>query len=179
MKRILIILLALTFTSGIHAKEWKENDRGLLIELTAGYGHATSYVPSESYVSISPGIGYQFNKRWAAGFRMTFETRDLPFIISTPFVRYSYLSRPRWALFAEAQGNIAFRNADGGQAGYYEAGIGLGGSFSITPHLKLTGRYLFVGYSSRDERERAYAGERNFLLDANVARLQIGLQVLF
>jgi hypothetical protein len=29
------------------------------------------------------------------------------------------------------------------------------------------------------ERERAYAGERNFLLDANVARLQIGLQVLF
>lgn len=66
MKRILIILLALTFTSGIHAKEWKENDRGLLIELTAGYGHATSYVPSESYASISPGIGYQFNKRWAA-----------------------------------------------------------------------------------------------------------------
>ena len=36
MKKILIILLALTFTSGIHAKEWKENDRGLLIELTAG-----------------------------------------------------------------------------------------------------------------------------------------------
>ena len=29
------------------------------------------------------------------------------------------------------------------------------------------------------EQERAYAGERNFLLDANVARLQIGLQVLF
>ena len=95
----MIILLALTFMSGIHAKEWKENDRGLLIELTAGYGHATSYVPSESYASISPGIG--------------------------------------------------------------------------------TGRYLFVGYSSRNERERAYVGEQDFLLDANVARLQIGLQVLF
>lgn len=108
----MIILLALTFMSGIHAKEWKENDRGLLIELTAGYGHATSYVPSESYASISPGIG-------------------------------------------------------------------LGGSFSITPCLKLTGRYLFVGYSSRNERERAYVGEQDFLLDANVARLQIGLQVLF
>lgn len=72
--------------SGIHAKEWKENDRGLLIELTAGYGHA----------------------------------------------------------------------------GYYEAGIGLGGSFSITPCLKLTGRYIFVGYSSRNERERAYVGEQDF-----------------
>lgn len=66
-----------------------------------------------------------------------------------------------------------------GHAGYYEAGIGLGGSFSITPCLKLTGRYLFVGYSSRNERERAYVGDQDFLLDANVARLQIGLQVLF
>lgn len=169
----------MTLTVRINAKEWKENDRGFLVELTAGYANATSYTPSERYANISPGIGYQFNKRWAAGFRMTFETRRYDFKIYTPFVRFNYLSRPRWTLFAEAQGNIGSRDVDGAQCRYYEAGIGLGGTFSITPHLKLVGRYLFVGYSSRHERERAYAGDHDFLLDANVARLQIGLQYLF
>lgn len=138
----------MALTVGINAKEWKENDRGFLVELTAG-------------------------------FRMTFETRRYDFKIYTPFVRFNYLSRPRWALFAEAQGNIGSRDVDGAQCRYYEAGIGLGGTFSITPHLKLVGRYLFMGYSSRHERESAYAGDHDFLLDANVARLQIGLQYLF
>ena len=136
----------MTLTVGINAKEWKENDRGFLVELTAGYANATSYTPSERYANISPGIGYQFNKRWAAGFRMTFESRRYDFKIYTPFVRFNYLSRPRWTLFAEAQGNIGSRDVDGAQCRYYEAGVGLGGTFSITPHLKLVGRYLFVGY---------------------------------
>ncbi len=82
----------MTLTVGINAKEWKENDRGFLVELTAGYANATSYTPSERYANISPGIGYQFNKRWAAGFRMTFETRRYDFKIYTPFVRFNYLT---------------------------------------------------------------------------------------
>ncbi|ADV44848.1 hypothetical protein [Bacteroides helcogenes] len=175
--KLFLLLWVTTFSLAVQAQ--CKNDKGFLLELTAGYAHASTYIPSETYINISPSLGYQFNIHWMAGFRMTFETRKYDFKIYSPYVRFNYLSRPKWGLFAEAQWNIARRSVDGGQCNYDEVGISFGGNYALTPHIKLIGRYLFIGYSTRREREKAYAGKHDFLLDGNIARLQAGLQLIF
>lgn len=175
--RLILVLGMLLLPFALQAQ--RENNRGFFLEMTAGYGHEHYSIPEETYANLSPTVGYQFDEHWAAGFRMTFETRDYAFKIYTPFIRYNYLARPKWALFTEALWNRAKRDIDGGQCEYDEVGISLGGTYALSSHVRLVGRYLFVGYSTRKEREKAYVGKSDFLLDANIARLQAGVQVLF
>ncbi|VFB12896.1 Uncharacterised protein [Bacteroides heparinolyticus] len=171
--KIVLLLLATLFSFASHAQ--RNMQKGLFVELTAGY----SNLDDEHFTVISPSIGYQFNKHWLAGMRIGFETRNHAFTIYTPYVRYNYLSMSKWELFAEAQTNIATREIEGGQGGYGEIGIGLGASYTLTRNIKVIGRYLFIGYSSRDARKQVYAGNGDFLLDANITRLQLGAQVRF
>lgn len=173
-KRITTCLLACLLSFVAYAQPHAQ--KGFFAELTAAYSNIGYH---NNFAVISPSVGYQFNDRWLAGMRVGFETRDHAYIIYTPFARFNYLSKPKWVLFTEAQINIANRNMDGAQAGYSEIGLGLGASYTLSRHVKIVGRYLFVGYSEREERKNAYAGNKDFLLDANVGRLQLGVQVLF
>lgn len=171
--KIVLLLLTTLFSFAAHAQ--RNTQKGLFVELTAGY----SNLDNEHFTVISPNIGYQFNRHWLAGMRIGFETRNHAFAIYTPYVRYNYLLMPKWELFAEALTTLAIRNIDGGQSGYGEIGIGLGASYTLTRNVKAIGRYLFIGYSSRDARKQVYAGNGHFLLDANITRLQLGVQVRF
>lgn len=173
-KRVATCLLACLLPFVAHAQQ--NAQKGFFAELTAAYSNIGYH---NNFAVISPSVGYQFNDRWLAGMRVGFETRDYAYVICTPFVRFNYLSKPKWALFTEAQANIANRDIDGSQSGYSEIGLSLGASYTLSRHVKLVGRYLFIGYSEREERKNAYAGNGDFLLDANVGRLQLGVQVLF
>lgn len=170
-----IISLFMMCALSCAANAQQDVEKGFFAEVDAGY----SNLYNEKFAVISPSVGYQFNKRFLAGMRVGFETRRYGYTVYTPFVRYNYLPMARCKLFAEAQANIAQREVEGGQASYSEIGLALGASLSLSRHIKMVGRYLFIGYSERDARKAPYMGNGDFLLDANVTRLQLGLQVIF
>ena len=170
-----IISLFLMCLLSCAASAQQDVEKGIFAEVDAGY----SNLYNDKFAVISPSVGYQFNKRFLAGMRVGFETRRYGYTVFTPFVRYNYLSMARCKLFAEGQANIAQRDVDGGEGGYGEIGLALGASLSLSRHIKMVGRYLFVGYSGRDARKAPYMGNGDFLLDANMTRLRLGLQVIF
>lgn len=111
--------------------------------------------------------------------KVGFETSSLPYTIYTPFVRFSFLNMRKLHLFTEGQFNILERDADGGQSGYSELGLSFGATYSLCKHLNLIGHYLFVGYTEEDGKKGAWLGKKDFALDANVRRFQLGLQFIF
>lgn len=153
----------------------QNKEKGFFVE--AGVSYAST--ENENFVIIAPAAGYQFNSYLAGGVKIGFETRTYPYTIYTPFLRYSFFRKSRLKLFTEAQFNIATRNVDGGQSGYSEIGLSLGATYSIRKHVRLVGRYLFVGYSGDNDESDARMRKGNFALDANVCRLQLGVQYLF
>lgn len=166
---ILFLLVAL------FSAEAQNKEKGFFVEAGVAYADTRH----ESFAILSPAVGYQFNSYLAAGAKVSFETRHYPYTIYTPFLRYSFFRKSNLKLFTEAQVNIATRDVDGGQSGYSEAGLTLGATYSIGKHLRLVGHYLFVGYSDNDDKSGARIGGGDFALDANIARFQLGAQVLF
>ena len=47
-------------------------DKGFFMEMNIGYAHTDYH--DDSYMLLSPRIGYQFNDRWAAGVKYIGET---------------------------------------------------------------------------------------------------------
>lgn len=174
MKRLLILgAMLLTAFPCIHAQT---KEKGFFVEGSVAYS-STHYKNSAFF---TPGIGYQFHERWAAGMKASFETGDLAWQVYTPFVRYALFKRDNLSIFTEAQWNIWHRNVDGGQSGFSEVGLNFGLAYALNPHLNLTGHYLFLGYSGKDDKEGAWAGRHHdFGLDANAQRFQIGVQYIF
>lgn len=172
MKAIFVttFLLLVGMAAGAQNKE-----QGFFVE--AGVSYAST--ENENFVTIAPAVGYQFNSYLAGGMKVGFETRTYPYTIYTPFFRYSFFRKSRLKLFTEAQFNIATRDVDGGQSSYGEIGLSLGATYSIGKHVRLVGHYLFVGYSGDEDESGARMQKGNFALDANVCRLQLGVQYLF
>lgn len=166
----LAILLLLCLSAEAQKKE-----KGFFVEAGVSYAHAEN----ENFAIITPAVGYQFNTYLTAGAKVSFETRNYPYTIYTPFLRYSFFRKSNLKLFTEAQFNIATRDVDGGQSGYSEIGLSLGATYSIRKHVRLVGRYLFVGYSEDNDESGARMRKGNFVLDANVCRLELGAQYLF
>ncbi|OUP11758.1 hypothetical protein B5F34_01800 [Mediterranea sp. An20] len=68
--RIFLFILAfvcLPFVCHAQAK-----DKGFFMEMNIGYAHTDYH--DDSYMLLSPRIGYQFNDRWAAGVKYIGET---------------------------------------------------------------------------------------------------------
>lgn len=175
MKKYVIFILFLCIIPLCTIQAQTTKEKGFFIEASAAYG-STHY---KEYAIITPTVGYQFNKHWSAGMKVGFETGHLAYTIYTPFVRFNFLNIKRLHLFTEAQFNILDREADGGQSGYSEVGLSFGATYSVCKHLNLIGHYLFVGYSAEDRKEGAWLGKKDFALDANARRFQLGLQYIF
>lgn len=175
MKKMLLFgTLVLALLSAISVKA--QDERGIFVEGVASYA-STHY---KNYAVLTPAVGYQFNDRWAAGFKVGFDTGDLAYVTYTPFARFSFLTGSAFRMFVEGKLNFASRDVDGGQCTYQEAGFSLGASYAVCPHLRLMAQYLFLGWSSDDYKEGAWLGKHaDFGLDANVRRFQLGLQFLF
>lgn len=153
----------------------QSQEKGLFLEASIAYGSGYA----KEFAIITPTIGYQFNHRWSAGMKVGFETGNQSYTIYTPYIRFSFLDINKLKLFTEAQVNIFSREVDGGQGSYSEAGLSFGLTYPIWKRLNLVGHYLFIGYSEKDDKEKAWLGDKNFALDANIQRLQLGIQYLF
>lgn len=178
MKKLFLSLLsAVVLPVAVHAQQ--PDRRGIFLEGTAGLSTVTSPYEVDFHFNLSPAAGYRFGKYVSAGFRATFETGSIPYRVYTPFVRLYYLNKPTWELFVEGQTSLGLRDVDGGQSGYTETGVALGGCYVATPRLRLVGRYLFVGVSDNGEWTGRPEGENRFLFDARSGRLHLGFQWQF
>ena len=179
--RIFLFILAfvcLPFVCHAQAK-----DKGFFMEMNIGYAHTDYH--DDSYMLLSPRIGYQFNDRWAAGVKYIGETDNyLQYHTLGGYAQFCFWQNHRWRAFAE--GGVTFGMlTDCPYGGEYddcevEAGISLGISYSLSHHLNLMLRYLHIGYSeSLRAHGNACWGDHKFILDANISRLQIGVQYIF
>lgn len=166
------LVLALLSATSLKAQD----ERGIFVEGVASY--ASMYF--KNYAVLTPAVGYQFNDRWAAGFKVGFDTGDYGYVTYTPFARFCFLTGSAFRMFVEGKLNFATCDVDGGQGSYQEAGFSLGASYAVCPRLRLMAQYLFLGWSNDEEKEGAWLGKHaDFGLDANVRRFQLGLQFLF
>ncbi len=171
-----LTLLVLICTALLSTAKAQTKEKGFFAEASAAYSN-TEF--DDHYAIITPAIGYQFSSKWSAGMKMGFEMRTYGYTIYSPFIRFNFLQAGELKLFTEAQANILSRDVEGGQSGYGEAGVSFGAIYPISNRLKLVGHYLFVGVSGEEGREGASVNKGDFTLDANVRRLQFGLQFIF
>ncbi|NDV59880.1 hypothetical protein [Bacteroides sp. 519] len=169
-----IILVAILAILSVNPIKAQIKEKGFLIEGTVSYADTHN----GNYIIITPTIGYQFNKYIIGGFKVGFETRDYPYTMYTPFVRYNYLTISKFQLFIEAQFNIAERDVSGGQSGYSEGGFTFGATYPICKNVKISGQYLFLGWSENNRKEGAWLNKSKFGLDANIQRLHLGIQII-
>lgn len=164
-------------------------EKGIFIEMNAGYGQVSYGDYHKGYAILSPALSYQFGTYWAAGVKAKFETGDYgDYTTVGAYTQYSFLNLHKLKLFAEGQISYSKESSDKDYIDpsykydndYMEAGITFGGSYTLCNHLNFIARYLYIGYSDSPRRhEGAYLGSGRGIIDANLCRLQIGLQYIF
>ena len=196
----LLLGLALLIPANLQAQS---NDKGFFVEGSVSYAsdYSGGYNGNGSkrtgdFFIITPTIGYQFNDKWSAGFKVGFSTSDdfvFNWFSSTPFVRYSFCSLGKANLFTEGKiSGYLFPDPGEGRKDdphFIEAGFSLGISYPLNEHLKIVCQYLHIGYSDEynDVNDNAKFSAKHglnlhsgdWVLDANIKRLSIGLNWTF
>lgn len=160
----------------------QNKEQGLFVELNGGYGQSERYNHThDGYAFLAPGIGYQFNNRWAAGVKTRFELAADKFKAFGAYGQYTFWQRNRLKFFGEAATTLSVCSGmDGGDDTYWEAGLSAGAAYSLGSHCSLLLRYLHIGYSDARHRSEDFClGEGRFIVDGNLKRMQIGVQWIF
>lgn len=114
---MITIVCALLVAPNLHTQI---KEKGFFIEMNAVYGqHGKKDINVEGirqgwedYAILIPAIGYQFNSRWVAGFKMKFDTRDFNFTTYSPYVQYNFLQWQNVKVFAEGQLALSYPKDD-------------------------------------------------------------------
>jgi hypothetical protein len=187
MRRIFIIVLCAIL--GVCTTKAQTKESGVFVELGVGYGHQDesarnngNNLPATKYGIIEPRIGYKINPKWSVGGMCKFETADDTYNSYGAFVNYSFITASKFSVYVELQADYnKFINNDiiGGSAkNYCEVGATLGATYSLSKHLNLFARGLYVGYSSSPRSFEGGLGNGYFKLSAASDRLRIGVQFI-
>lgn len=183
-KKLLGLLLMVFCTSIVSAQE----EKGVFVEgsVSLASDRLGKYFASDFFI-VTPGIGYQFNEKLSVGFKVGLSNDDVfEWKSYTSFVRYKFYTLGKAGLFTEGKvSQYVFPNPGlGGSSHHFvEAGFSLGISVPFNEHFKLVCQYLHIGYSNEYNRDEAKHGMNlhcgDWVLDANIKRLSIGLNWLF
>ncbi|MDE7123017.1 MAG: hypothetical protein K2N93_01555 [Alistipes sp.] len=122
MKTKMFFLFVLA-VCGIATAAAQEKDRGIFLELNAGYSRNTygchavagpSYTidyefdaerAGGGFALLAPAVGYRFDERWEVGVRAQFELESYyaNYTAVGAFARYGFFNRRKWSLFVEGQ----------------------------------------------------------------------------
>lgn len=196
---IAIVMLLLTGSMSAVAQE--QTKPRFFVEFTAGPGsiHVDKVITSteirdvdlrEWYARLSPSVGFQFNNRWAAGVRVTADTRKVKNtslsakrVEYTGFTQYNFLDRDRWSMCVEGKVSYSHDYYKYPQNDYGEIGFSLGGRYAINDHFSIVARYLYTGLTLGDFRSYndnlGCVGRGRYRLDFGLNRLQIGARYTF
>lgn len=97
--------------------------------------------------SISPEVGYDFNKHWSVGLALGFDYLDVDYygsasvITFSPYARWNYLNKGILSLFLDGGFAFAFNDIEG-----FQIGITPGLSLRINDHFTFLTHIGFLGY---------------------------------
>lgn len=159
-------------------------DFGFFLEMNGGYGEVKHQkvfgYKHDGFLFLTPALGYQFNNNWAAGLRVSFEMAGDKYSTCEIYGQYGFLRLKRLKIFGEALVSFSVKDVDGGDDNYIEAGFSLGVSYALGRHWSLLLRYPYIGYSDGYHRHDGFClGDGKFLIDGNLRRLQMGVQIIF
>ena len=91
-------------------------------------------------------------------------------------MRYNFLHPVKFNIFMDMQVS-AIRHLGKNDV---EGGINPGASYALNNHFSILLKYLFIGFNGEDRKKRSHdKNPKNFIIDANWRRLQLGLQYIF
>ena len=185
-RQLLTLLFVLGITLPIQLQA-QVKEKGFFVEGSFAYADEHNQRGYENYFIIKPTIGYQFNSKWSLGFKMDIqcgvEVKSQQYLGYTPFVRYNFCHIGNVYLFGEGKFSAFKRRENlvgvGIANGYKEAGISLGAYLPLNNHLKVVCQYLHIGYSEQELKSGAFIHSGDWGIDANIKRLQLGLNWTF
>lgn len=185
MKTSICTLLLLLLSLGHLSAQEKA---GFYVDFAAGFANETP----DHHARLTPGVGYQFNDKWAAGLRATFQTSNPDEnVILTPYARYTLVQAGRFGLYTDASaswaiqkskydGNPTDPNYRSSKPPYFEGGLNIGVKYDLTSHVGLFANGFFLGYSNTAyTHEGAVVGNGRLIFDANWRRMAVGVKVVF
>ena len=188
MKTKTLTVIALLSVFCITSVVAQTKERGLFVEMNAGFGNVERR--RSDYGLFVPRIGYQLGEKWAVGVKARFETSGSKgYTAAGAYVQYAFWKKGKLKLFTE--GELSYNVKRDGydyvvlehpnpRENYVEAGFTFGGSYALCRNLNVMARYLYIGYNDYPGvREGAYIGNGRGIVDANWHRLQVGLQCIF
>lgn len=182
--KILFTLLLCIITS---VAAFGQSKNGFYVDFSGGFSNERE----DHVAQLTPGIGYQFNDKWAAGFRATLQTGDTYHYDSyTPYARFSFARVGNFQFFSEGMlsWNVRYENGyeddptmpssddhDG-----FEAGLNVGIQYNVSRHFGFYLSGLYLGYSDAELANKgAVVGNGRFIFDANWRRVALGVRVVF
>ncbi|MCI6212512.1 hypothetical protein [Bacteroides heparinolyticus] len=187
MKTKTLTVIALLSVFGITSVVAQTKERGLFVEMNAGFGNVERH--RSGYGLFVPRIGYQLGEKWAVGVKARFETSGSKgYTAAGAYVQYAFWKKGKLKLFTEGELSYNVKRAECDfvlgrptpRKNYAEAGFTFGGSYALCRNLNVMARYLYIGYNDYPGvREGAYIGNGRGIVDANWHRLQVGLQCIF
>lgn len=148
MKKLCILLLATTALLTTVNKA-SAQDKGWWLGGQIGFWHdSDGYYKANSF-SISPEVGYDFNKRWSIGLAIGFDYVDEKYFGSlhvftfSPYARWKFLNKGILSLFLDGGFALATGEVEGFQVGF-SPGLAL----KINDHFSFVTHIGFLGYSN-------------------------------
>ncbi|WP_418986439.1 hypothetical protein [Bacteroides heparinolyticus] len=187
MKTKTLTVIALLSVFCITSVVAQTKERGLFVEMNAGFGNVERH--RSGYGLFVPRIGYQLGEKWAVGVKARFETSGSKgYTAAGAYVQYAFWKKGKLKLFTEGELSYNVKRAECDfvlgrptpRKNYAEAGFTFGSSYALCRNLNVMARYLYIGYNDYPgAREGAYIGNGRGIVDANWHRLQVGLQCIF
>lgn len=193
MKRILLFAMAALFACNAFAQN-NSDERGFTAGIMFGLSqtHHDNFINKKNHIGVivTPRLGYRFNSSWEAGALFRYEkfSEDLNYYGIGGYGEYSFLHfNNGLRMFVDLQAYHSFPGTDidgGNEESFTEVGFVPGVAYRIgNSPVDLKLRYLFVGFNHGPRYYKSEApgclGRGDFILDAALRRLEIGVSVTF
>lgn len=173
MKNLITLLMLICITLAANAQAYVGGTVGIAVNNINSDG----YSETVSAFSVSPEVGYYFNKTWAVGASVGVKYQDysdlggVTTISVLPYVRATFARASVFDFFGELALGYANESSDGENYGGFVAGIRPGFAAHLSDRFSLIGRTTLLSYSH-------YDGVNGFGFGLN-SNFELGIQVTF
>ena len=183
MKKFLLMVVVALTTLTANAQFYVGGELGVWQDTDA----------DQTTLTIAPGLGYEFNEKWAAGGEVVFSmmTDNYTKFAIAPYARWSFFESNRVKLFLDMGFGVSVTNFDydvidveDAENGDIEAdddvtgfriGVQPGIAFKLNDHFSVLAKVGFLGFDN----EYAKVGREGFGLNVSGDNLRFGIEYTF
>ena len=174
MKKFLLMIVVALATLTANAQIYVGGELGVWHDTDA----------DQTAFTLAPGVGYEFNEKWAAGGELKFGmvTDAYTQFAIAPYARWSFFHSDRVRLFLDM--GFGFQVTDFDDAYDYDGddsvtgfriGVQPGIAFKLNDHFSLLAKVGFLGYDN----EYAKIGREGLGFEVNGENLTFGIEYTF